>query len=70
MFWFRPFKSASDPNSDFNEFNKKEAPAFRSSQVPKFLEGSKRYPEAYMSSEAKPIVVFQNSMLIAWYLSV
>ncbi|KAL5142179.1 NDR1/HIN1-like protein 13 [Glycine soja] len=50
-----PFKSASDPNSDFNEFNKKEAPAFRSSQVPKFLEGSKRYPEAYMSSEAKPI---------------
>jgi len=51
MFWFRPFESASVPNSDFTEFNKKEEPAFRSSQVPTFSEGSAPYPEAYMSSQ-------------------
>ena len=70
LFWFQPFKSASDPNNDFTEFNKKEEPALRSSQVPTFLEGSNPYQEAYMSSETKPIVVFQKSMLSAWYLSV
>ncbi|KAG5006962.1 hypothetical protein JHK85_025504 [Glycine max] len=57
----RPFKSASDPNSDFNEFNKKEAPAFRSSQVPKFLEGSKRYPEAYMRLAQRDRLAKQGS---------